>query len=507
MSDPAGRAELIDVIREVRRRWRMKLAARGAAIAIGGTLAVLLASASGLEALRFSSRAIIGFRVVIITVVAALLARWVIMPLLRRVNDSQVALYLEEYDPSLQSEILSAVEASSTPSPDHSPALVDKLVALAVERCRASEAARAIDRRATVRHLIAIGAVVAVAALLLTFGPAYLRHGMSALLVISRSAEAASPYKIDVRPGSATVPRGSDQTVTARLVGFKSPDATLMMRSGANAVFERVPLAPTADAAAFEGMLFHLNKPIDYYVEAAGVRSPVFSMTLVDLPTVRQLELEYHYPSYTGLAPQKVESGGDVAALRGTEVRVRVLPTMATPGGRIVMNDNGSSPLTLQADGSLTGSFTIARQGFYRIELDGPHGERVSASPQFTIDVLDDQPPTVSITKPGRDTTATPVEELFVEARANDDFGVRQLQLAYSVNGTAEKTVRLFDSTKPLQEVSAGHTVYLEELGLKPGDVVSYYARATDNDSVQGSKTATSDIYFVQIRPFKKDFK
>src|SRR5439155_15010825 len=277
--------------------------------------------------------------------------------------------------------------------------------------------------------------------------------------------------------------------------------------SGANAVFERVPLAGTADPAAFEGMLFHLDKPIDYYVEAGGVRSPMFSVTLVDLPTVRQLDLEYHYPSYTGLAPQKVESGGDVAALRGTEVRVRVVPTMATPGGRVVLNENGSAPLARQPDGSLTGSFTIERQGFYRIELEGPHGERVSASPQYTIDALDDQAPSVSITKPSRDTSATPVEELFVEAKASDDFGVKQLQLAYSVNGGPEKTVRLFNSSKPLPEVSAGHTVYLEELGLKPGDVVSYYARATDNDSVQGAKTATSDIYFVQIRPFKKEFK
>ena len=125
MSDPAGRAELIEVVREVRRRWRMKLAARGAAIAIGGTVLALLASASSLEALRFSSRAIITFRVLIVAVVGALFARWVVMPLLRRVNDSQVALYLEEYDPSLQAEILSAVEASSKRSPDHSPALVD----------------------------------------------------------------------------------------------------------------------------------------------------------------------------------------------------------------------------------------------------------------------------------------------------------------------------------------------------------------------------------------------
>src|SRR5207253_2418635 len=45
------------------------------------------------------------------------------------------------------------------------------------------------------------------------------------------------------------------------------------------------------------------------------------------------------------------------------------------------------------------------------------------------------------------------------------------------------------------------------ELGLKPGDFVSYYAKATDTDAVSGSKTATSDIYFVQIRPFKKDYK
>src|SRR5439155_9384982 len=86
--------------------------------------------------------------------------------------------------------------------------------------------------------------------------------------------------------------------LAARLIGFSAPEATLMMRTGANAVFERVPLAGPADSAAFVGMLFHLDQPIDYYVEAGGVRSPMFSVTLVDLPTVRQLDLEYHYPSY-----------------------------------------------------------------------------------------------------------------------------------------------------------------------------------------------------------------
>src|SRR5207247_7233819 len=140
-------------------------------------------------------------------------------------------------------------------------------------------------------------------------------------------------------------------------------------------------------------------------------------------------------------------------------------------------------------------------------ELTGPHGEKVEASPQYTIDVIDDQPPSVHFTKPGRDSQASPVEDLFLEARADDDYGVKSLQLFYSVNGSAPKTISLFAGPKPLTEVSAGHTIYLEELGLKPGDFVSYYAKATDTDAVQGAKTSTSDIYFVQIRPFKKDYR
>ena len=97
---------------------------------------------------------------------------------------------------------------------------------------------------------------------------------------------------------------------------------------------------------------------------------------------------------------------------------------------------------------------------------------------------------------------------MFVEARAEDDFGVKDLELVYSVNGGAEKTLRLFDGKNRLAEVTAGHTFYLEELNVEPGDFVSYYARAADNDAVRGRQArrrATS--YFLQIRPLRKEFK
>src|SRR6185503_3337260 len=119
-----------------------------------------------------------------------------------------------------------------------------------------------------------------VALLLFMFGPAYLRQGASALLRFSQDVEAASPYRIEVKPGTATVPRGSDQTISARLVGFQSEQVELLVRKAASGSFERMPLikANAGDTGAFETMLFDIAGQTEYFVESAGVRSPVFTL-------------------------------------------------------------------------------------------------------------------------------------------------------------------------------------------------------------------------------------
>ncbi len=73
-------------------------------------------------------------------------------------------------------------------------------------------------------------------------GPAVLRNALSAILLVSRSVEAAAPYRIEVLPGNATVPKGADQTITARLQGFDAEDASLMVRRSPQGAFEPLPL-------------------------------------------------------------------------------------------------------------------------------------------------------------------------------------------------------------------------------------------------------------------------
>ena len=131
----------------------------------------------------------------------------------------------------------------------------------------------------------------------------------------------------------------------------------------------------------------------------------------------------------------------------------------------------------------------------------------VTGSLDYTIDVLPDRPPTVQFTKPGRDQKVLSVDEVYTEARAEDDYGVAKLDLVYSVNGGPRRRCRCTTARARFATSRPGYTFMLEGLKLEPGDVVSYYARATDNNAVSGPQRASTDIYFMQVRPYDSDYR
>jgi hypothetical protein len=147
------------------------------------------------------------------------LATWaLVLPLRRRVTDEQVALYLEEHEPTLQNTLISALEADS---PAASPALARRTLEQAIERCRDIEDGRRVDRTALNRFATASSAMAIVGIGMALFAPPLLRHGADALLNPFRAAAAVNPYRIQVEPGDATIARGADQVVTATLFGWE----------------------------------------------------------------------------------------------------------------------------------------------------------------------------------------------------------------------------------------------------------------------------------------------
>ena len=518
--------ELLGVIRSVRRRWRGRMLLRGLAVVGAVAVAALLGAGALLSALEPSQQGVVAVRVAAAVVIGLAALLFLVRPLFRRVTDTDVALYLEEHEPSLEAAVLSALEAGSegpagaagaaggegstrqrAAAAVGSDALLRRTLEQAIRRCHAIDDGRWVEQRSLARAAGALALVLVVGALAGFLGPEGARLGALRLFSAPQPVEAAGAPAIAVQPGNATVARGADVTISARVRNLDPSLVELVVQSAGDSVFERLPMARAADGS-FGYLLFDLEQDAEYRVEAEGVRSQPFSLTVAELPYVDELGLELRFPAYTGLPDREVEEGGDVTALRGTTARLTLTSTVPVTAGGIVVDGGAPVPLTYDsASGTLSGEFDVRSDGYYHIVLEAPSGDVVEASPRYVIDALSDGEPIVAFEEPGRDERRTPIEELFLEARAEDDYGVADLTLHYTVNGGPERTEELYGGGGDLAEVTAGHTLYLEELGLQPGDLISYWATASDNDGFAGGKAATSDIYFVQIRPFEREFR
>ncbi|MDE2922377.1 MAG: hypothetical protein OYL92_09100 [Acidobacteriota bacterium] len=525
--------ELMSVIRRVRLRWRMKVALRGLVTLIVTGFAAFAVSVWGMDYFLYSERAVEVFRWLAYLTLIALGVRLLAIPLSRRVSKRQVALYVEEHEPTLKASVLSAVElgpvqqGSPADTERVSPELQRRVLEDAIERCQQSGFATRIERGALQRFSAALAGVASAGMVAVLLSPAFLQHGAMLLFTPWRAAAADNPYRLVVAPGNVTVARGSDQLISAAVLGFDPDRVELGLRPldaagdpdgewqhwPMNRVGDGLDLAePGEDGermiggepATHDFIALNLRADTDYYVDASGVRSPIYRIRVKDLPYVDQIDLLYRFPGYSGLSDQTVEDGGDIAVLKGTQVRFSILPIFQVEAGRLLVEGDEPRDLSVEAD-RLVAAYTVDESTYYRIELMDDDGRWHRASAEYMVTALEDQPTIVRFVAPGRDVKVSMIDEVFAQVEAEDDYGVRRLNIRYAVNGGEETEVSLLDSaSSSMKKVSVGHTLFLEEMDLQVGDSISYFAEAWDRSHAQPT---ISDIYFLEIRPFDRNYR
>lgn len=501
--EATARSEVRATLNTVRWRWRLRVALRGLAVVVLAGAATLFLAAWAMDQLRFEPWAVNALRIAAYAMVVGLLVFRVLRPLRRALSDERVALYVEEREPASGGRLVTAAELlASGETEGRSPALANRVLEEAAEACDRLDRGRGLERERLARSsgALAGAATLAVAGALLL--PGSLRRAAPFLFTPWRSG-LESPYAIAVAPGDTAIARGADLLITARSTGFVAEAAEIVARRGAAEEWQRVSMLSADTGGAFQLMFFDVDEQTTYFVEAAGVRSGVFTVTVADLPYVAGISLDYRFPAYTGLEPRHEDDGSDIVGPAGTEVTLTVTPTVPVLEGALVLNGSDTLALALESDGTLSGAVRIDRSGSYRVALRGATGPLVTASPDHVIDVLADGPPLVTVTTPGRDIRVTAIDEVFVGIEAKDDYGVTRAELVYSVNGGADDTVVVHESRRARPAVAGGRTLFLEEFQLEPGDVITYHARAAD----ALGQWAASDIYFLEIQPFDRTYR
>jgi hypothetical protein len=474
-----------------RHRLTQLLVARGiAAMSIAALVISMLAVAAAIRA-GFPDDFIITARVVLAVCVGAL--AWYFLVVVRGRLDAGSATEIEARTPEFGGRVEAYVDTRDSANP---------LRELLAEETLAIAARLTPERQVAPREFrlawSAAAASLAVLLLVAIAGPGNYSYGIRDLWIGWAFPSLLPPQSIDVSPGDDGIRMGGNVRVRATMHGFDPGDAYVHASFG-DGEWQQVPM--TDKDGGFEFTFFSVRQPLEYYVSASNVRSPAFEVHVVDLPVVDNLALTYHYPDWTQREPELHDPGGDIRAIAETEVELRIKTDRPMTPAAVIVDDE---EVRLDIDGTTaTATFTLAQDGQYFVAAT-VGGERIRLTDDYFITILEDQAPEISFARPGRDWSASRIEEVTTHISAEDDYHIDTLELRYSVNGGDWQSVELDAASK---SIDADHVLFLESLAenadepLLPGDLVSYYAVAEDRQN-----SARTDMFFIDVQPFDRRY-
>ena len=489
----SARDRLDSYLEQLKKRLRLGVLARGAAIVVSAALAATVVLVLITNAFAFSDRSLISARGALILVLALAAGFGIAMPLYG-LNRRRAANRAEAAFPQFEQRLVTYAERD----PREREPFIELLAADTLELARATRPAQLVPDRKLLLALLAGATSLGILIWMIAAGPGYLGYGAARLWSGSPHGVAAF-YDIRVSPGDAIVRRNANQTVTAQLVGLESNQVYLYARYRSASKWDQAAMQPQNGASGFQFVFAGVPEDVEYYVEASPLQSRHFKLRVADLPSIKQIRVTYRFPAWTGLRDAAGQSGGDLRAVQGTEAELSILTDRPLNDGVLVL-DNEQELALAGGDGNLyKGTIRIEKDGLYHVAAVD-QGQRVRLSDDFFIEAQKANPPEVSITRPGGDYRASPIEEVTVSVKAQGDFGLSEVGLHYSVNGGPDHAVEMLKQ-KGAKEADGSTTIYLEDFQLVPGDVVSVYATAKD-----ARAEARSDMSFIQAEPFERDY-
>ncbi|MBN1806352.1 MAG: hypothetical protein JW837_13975 [Sedimentisphaerales bacterium] len=153
-------------------------------------------------------------------------------------------------------------------------------------------------------------------------------------------------------------------------------------------------------------------------------------------------------------------------------------------------------------------SFNADKSGSIKFSLVNEYGLVNSDVPDLDVRVKVDEPPGFKLISPDGDYLATDVASVPVTFEVTDDFGLDSVKMFMEIPGRQPDELDI-----PIEEGTRSkiftHEIELERYNLNVGDSVLFYAQATDIDtgSAVEKRTSKSDVYFIEIRPYRQNWR
>ena len=355
----------------------------------------------------------------------------------------------------------------------------------------------------------------AIGFLMIMQGPVLLHSGLR-LLNPANDYIQVPAYSFDVQPGDLRLIKGSSMQIKALYSGPALNGCLLLQQK--KGVERSISLQKREGAYGLK--LNDIRSDFSYRLSAVPLNetysgrllSPRFKVSVLVPPRVEQLDMRVQPPRYSGQAEfQQERNIGDVSALRGSRVYVAIKLNKTVRSARLLFTSGTKVPLRMRRR-QLDGVFTVKQNDSYQILLEDTSGVKNQNPIWYRINVLEDKAPFVDITEPGLDLESPIDGTLPLKIEAEDDFGISALSLRYTIRNSRPSNKDTVTISLPIKRVQgrngwSSYVLDFNKLPLTFGDTLKYFARAIDNNALNGGTAAQSKIYRVWFPSLEELFE
>ncbi|MEW6201477.1 MAG: hypothetical protein AB1546_05855 [bacterium] len=494
-------------LHRLRTLWRLNEAARGLAFTAGilsililiGTLAgrgwwlraALLAIAAAAAAVSF-----------VFTVP---------IPLIRKITDEDVALFLENKYPWLRNRLITCLqlwERYRKGEATFSPSMYETMLLETGGEAGKFSSLQILKWRPTVRTM-SVFAVVCVVYLVLAFrAPGF--SGRTLNYISPPYLPPKEVFQLTNITGDAVVQRGGAVRIEASFSGEMHGLPFIELQREALEPFviqmsKRATSTEKEGSYSFRTSVSPVTDDMEYIVKYKNFRSRSYRIQAIDPPAIRSMRVHLQYPPHTGILPETTREGGDIRAPYGAAVTLEITPTSPLERAWIEL-DGRKKDCALTPKNRAQVGFRVMRSGRYRIHLVDKYGFKNTTPPSFSITSLPDEAPSIQLLVPKTDLRQARTEPVVIQASARDDYLVDSVALHYSVLGTDKRGTEKIHIEKG-QNLNFEYQWRILRIKAYENDTVEFYLKVTDNDVLTGPKSAFSEKRRILLISINEDYK
>ncbi|MFD2872780.1 DUF4175 family protein [Mucilaginibacter ximonensis] len=290
-----------------------------------------------------------------------------------------------------------------------------------------------------------------------------------------------APFQFVLLNNNLSAVQGQDLKLDLKLTGNQLPNEVYIQLAGTEFKLDK------DNVTRFHYQFTNLQQNTTFKLVGNGFVSQPYEIKVNLRPSLLHFDVELKYPAYLHKHNETLANAGDLTIPAGTTVKW-LFHTQNTSALSFSMNDQVHKLLPA-GDEVFEHAEQVLKPSVYTLI---PQNKFVSQSDSasYHINVIADQPPTINV-----DEKPDSVSRLafYFNGKIQDDHGFSSLTFHYRVGapGAGGKEIvkpLKADLTQPLSDFF--YFWNLKEMGIKPGNQVTYFFEVADNDEINGPQRA-----------------